>query len=193
MLKRFTEFLVALGPWGILLIALLDSGGIPLAAGVDALIILLAIQNPEQTLLNVTVAVLGSTAGNIFLYTVARKGGERFLRDREQGPKSRRFEAWFHHYGLLTVFVPAIIPIPMPLKAFVILSGVYKISRVWFIATILVARILRYGGEAYLGVRLGADAGPFLVRHRWELMGASALLFLLLYVGTRLMAPKEAR
>ena len=183
---------MALGPWGILLIALLDSGGIPLAAGVDALIILLAVRNPDQTLLNVTVAVLGSTAGNVFLYTLARKGGERFLRDRQQTERSRRFEAWFHHYGLLTVFVPAFVPIPMPLKAFVILSGVFRVSRLWFILTIVLARILRYGGEAYLGLRLGADAGPFLLRHRWELMGAAGLLFLLLYVGTRVLTPKEA-
>lgn len=94
---------------------------------------------------------------------------------------SSRFRAWFRRYGMVTVLVPALIPIPMPLKVFVISAGVTGTSFPEFLGVVLVARTLRYFGEAWLGVRLGTDSTEFLKTHAWEFAASAALLFLALY------------
>ena len=82
----------------------------------------------------------------------ANRGGRRFMEKMASESKGARFRQWFGRYGLLTIFVPALIPIPMPLKLFVVSAGVLGTSPVSFVLVILVARILRYAGEAWLGV-----------------------------------------
>jgi membrane protein DedA with SNARE-associated domain len=59
-----------------------------------------------------------------------------------------------------------------------------RISR--FLAVLLAARIIRYFGEAYLGVQLGKDVEPFLRRNVWPLGGAVLALALGLYWLMRL-------
>ena len=157
-----------------------------MAVGLDALIILLAIRSPEQTVLNVTLAVLGSAGGTLFLYFAARKGGEKFLRREAPESKRARFHAWFHRYGLLTVLVPAMVPVPMPMKAFVILAGVFGESAAAFIGVVLLGRLIRYGGEAYLAHRLGMGAAQYLKDHRWHLAAFTLFLFGFLYLLARL-------
>lgn len=177
-----------LGPWGVLILAVIDSGGIPLSVGVDALILLLAIRAPETAVLNVTLAVLGSTVGTMLLFYAAQKGGQRYV-DRE-APESRtgRFRRWFHRYGLLTVFVPAAVPFPMPMKPFVILSGAFGIRPVSIAACVVAGRILRYGGEAWLGVQMGEHSGQYLKDHRWHLLAFGLGLFVVLFLVAKMRA-----
>lgn len=186
MLARITEFLVALGPWGILLVSFIDSVGIPLTVGLDFLVILLAAKQPQLAFAWVALAVFGSTAGNVVLFYVARKGGERLL--KAEAPESRRarFRIWFSRYGLVTVFIPALVPIPMPMKFFVVCSGALRTNPVYFLLTILLARILRYGGEAYLGVQVGEHSTRYISEHAKELAMFAAALFIALYLLIRL-------
>jgi hypothetical protein len=44
-----------------------------------------------------------------------------------------------------------------------------------------VARILRYFGEAWLGIRLGEGAAAFLKSHVWYFVAGAAVLFVTLY------------
>ncbi|MDP9170918.1 MAG: hypothetical protein M3N54_09905, partial [Acidobacteriota bacterium] len=92
-----------------------------------------------------------------------------------------KFRQWFKRYGLITVFVPALLPIPLPLKLFVISAGVLGTSGAQFAAVLITARILRYFGEAWLGIRLGRDSTRFLTGHAWQFVSAAAALFLVLY------------
>ncbi len=63
---------------------------------------------------------------------------------------------WFQKYGLVTVFVPALVPLPfLPFKAFAACAGAMGVSRWRFLGVLAVGRILRYLGLAYLGVKLG--------------------------------------
>jgi membrane protein DedA with SNARE-associated domain len=50
-----------------------------------------------------------------------------------------------------------------------------------FLVVVLAARIIRYFGEAYLGVQLGKDVEPFLRRNAWPLCGAVLAMALGLY------------
>jgi membrane protein DedA with SNARE-associated domain len=73
---------------------------------------------------------------------------------------------------MLTVFIPAVTPVlPLPLKVFVVSAAALKTPFSKFLAVILLARVIRYFGEAYLGVLLGEDAQTFLARHIWMILG----------------------
>lgn len=82
---------------------------------------------------------------------------------------------------MITVFVPALIPIPMPLKLFVISAGVVGTAFAEFITVVLIARVARYFGLAWLGVALGSDYAGFLKSHALMFGAGAVALFLALY------------
>jgi uncharacterized membrane protein YdjX (TVP38/TMEM64 family) len=60
-------------------------------------------------------------------------------------------------------------------------------SPVTFSIVLLAARIPRYMFLAWLGSRLGADTIPYLRQHIWELVLLAAALFVVLYLGVRIV------
>ena len=72
-------------------------------------------------------------------------------------------------------------PIPLPLKIFVVSAAVTRTPLRSFLATIVLGRAIRYFGEAYLGVALGRDSLPFLRAHTWPLIAGAVALFAVLY------------
>jgi membrane protein YqaA with SNARE-associated domain len=176
-----TDALVAWGPAGILLLSILDSSGVPVAGVFDAFLILIAVERPSSAWLCAALAVAGSTVGNIILFSTANRGGRRFMNKAAPEGRGAKFREWFRRYGMVTVFVPALMPIPMPLKLFVISAGVVGTSLAQFVSVVLVARTLRYFGEAWLGVALGQQSAGFLKTHAWMFAGGAAALFIALY------------
>ena len=181
MFRHLTDILIAWGPAGILLLSILDSSGIPVAGVFDALLILIAVKSPSIGWLCAGLAVIGSTTGNVILFSAAQKSGGRLVSGSNPSGRSARFRQWFHRYGMVTVFVPALVPIPMPLKIFVISAGVLGTSLGEFVSVVLIARIFRYFGEAWLGMRLGVQSGDFLKTHVWHFIGTAIVLAALLY------------
>ena len=179
LLRNIANFLVAIGPWGLLLLAVLDSAGIPLPNGLDAYLIFLAVKEPARAYWYALISVAGSTLGNVALFLIARRGGKRFMERTEPG-RGERFRKWFQRFGLATVFVPALMPVPMPLKFFVISAGALRTRFVPFLIVILLARLPRYFGEAWLGIKLGQESPAFLKEHIWHFVIAAMALFVLL-------------
>jgi membrane protein DedA with SNARE-associated domain len=105
--------------------------------------------------------------------------------------RAAKFRQWFSRYGLVTVFVPALVPIPMPLKLFVISAGVLGTAPAEFIGVILWARILRYFGEVWLGVTLGKESPAFLKTHAWNFAAGAILLFAVLYLFIQIRGRRE--
>jgi membrane protein YqaA with SNARE-associated domain len=148
----------------------------------DALLILIAVKAPERAYFTAVMAILGSMIGNLALFLTARYGVRRFARRAPAPGKPQRFQEWFNRYGLLTVFIPAVTPIlPLPLKVFVISAGILHTPLARFTVVILIARVLRYFGEAYLGVHLGEDAQGFLQRNAWTMIGIVLAVVFALY------------
>lgn len=195
MFHKILAATVAFGPWGVFLLGILDSVGVPVPGGMDFLVVLVAWKNPQRAYFTAFLAVAGSMIGNVSLFQISRQGGRRFLRMPQPG-RPQRFRAWFHRYGLVTVFIPALLPIPLPLKVFVISAGVFHTRFSEFLAVVLVARLIRYFGEAYLGVRLGRDAQLFLTHNGWTLtgigLGLTFALVLLIKLSDRRRYPKTA-
>jgi membrane protein YqaA with SNARE-associated domain len=175
---------VSFGPWGVLLLAIFDSGGIPMVGGVDALVVAVAAMDHSQAYWAATAAIVGSLMGSLFLFYIARKGGEAYLHRHTLSARGAHLRAWFLEYGLLTVFVPAFVPvIPLPVKIFILSAGALGVSPVTFILVLLAARIPRYVFLAWLGTRLGKETLPYLQQHLWELIVLAAALFVILYYG----------
>jgi len=184
--EHLKQILLGWGPMGIFAICVIDGAGLPNPSGPDLMLVLYAAADPGRAYLGAALAVAGSMLGNLILYSLARKGGEIYLRKRTEGERGRKLREWFNHYGLVTVFVPALVPIPMPLKVFVICSGAMQVSRAWFLAALGSARLARYLGMAWLGKTLGEQSLGWLKDHRWHFLGGGAALIVILFLLIRL-------
>jgi membrane protein YqaA with SNARE-associated domain len=189
LLYKISAILVAYGPWGIFLLAVVDSCGIPLPAAMDVLLIGLAVESvkaPQHALFAALMAVIGSTGGNMALFWAARSGAG-WLKGGEPSPGKRpRFREWFCRYGMFTIFVPAVTPVPpLPLKVFVITAGALRTSWGKFLTVIVLARSIRFFGEVYVGLLLGKDAPGFLTRNGWTLGGLAIGLAIACYLIAR--------
>ena len=97
--------------------------------------------------------------------------------------------AWFERYGLVTVFIPALSPLPLPLKIPVFCAGALEVRWSFFLGVVLAARTLRYFALAFLGLRYGQMTFSLLRTHLWAvilpaaLLAAAALLVLRLIEG----------
>ena len=171
-LKTLFDALIAIGPVAVFIVGILDSIGVPLVGGVDFLMLTISIKSPHLAYFAAISATVGSIIGNLLLFRAARYGSRKLAREAAPEGKRAKFQSWFHRYGLLTVFIPAVTPfIPLPLKVFVISAGAMHTPLRRFISVILLARVIRYFGEAYLGIRLGQDAQGFLKHNAWGIAG----------------------
>lgn len=191
-MRSLANLLVSWGPLGVLLLAVLDSAGIPLPAGVEALILVVATLDPPRAYTAAGLATVGSLAGNLFLYYLARKGGERFLDKHTSSGRSAKLRGWFQRYGLVTVFVPAILPVPLPLKVFVLCAGGMGVKPGTFALVVTAARVPRYFGLAWLGSKLGNHSSAWLQAHSRQMMLFAVLLFVVLLVAVRLGTRRSA-
>ena len=123
-------FAMSLGGPGLFIIAFLDSSFLSFPEVNDLLIIYLTTQHPERMVYYALMTTLGSIAGCLALYSLARKGGEAFLRRGFNESHVERAMDIFRRYGLLAVLIPSILPPPMPFKIFVLAAGVARV-RPW--------------------------------------------------------------
>lgn len=187
-LRSLADILLAWGPPGIFVLALVDSAGVPIPEGTDVLLLVIAATNPATGYLCAALATVGATIGQMILYHIGRKGGEAYLDRHTQSGRGRGFRLWFHQYGLLTVFIPTLVPAPLPLKIFVLCAGALSVNRLPFLLVTLAGRALRFSAEAYLAAQLGEHSAAWLQQHAWQLLGVAAGLFLLLWLLVRLKA-----
>ena len=176
-------FAMSLGGPGLFIIAFLDSSFLSFPEVNDLLIIYLTTQNPERMVYYALMTTLGSIGGCLALYTIARKGGEAFLRQRFQESHVERALELFRRFGMLTVLIPSILPPPTPFKIFVLAAGVARVPLWHFIAAIAIGRGIRYFGEGLLAVWYGEAAGDFLQENAQPIAIGIAAAFLIFGVG----------
>ncbi|MFL6414591.1 MAG: YqaA family protein [Bryobacteraceae bacterium] len=163
--KHFLALLVAWGPQGLFLLAILDSAGLPVVGGVDLLLVDVATDSPDKAYLAAACAIVGSLIGSSILFAIARKGGELMLSRQLTSSRGARMHRWFERYGLVTVFVPALSPLPLPMKIPVFCAGALEVRWSYFLSVVLVARTLRYVALAYFAARYGARTLLYLRTH----------------------------
>lgn len=160
-----TEF----GGIGMFVIAFLDSSFLSFPQVNDILIIVATTRNEARMPYYAGMTTLGSLLGCFALYIVIRRGGEKFIRKKLKGRFFDRAMTLYQKYGLMAVIVPALLPPPVPFKAFVFLSAAAAVSPVKFGLAILIGRAIRYFGEGYLAVRYGDHAAEFMKSYGAEI------------------------
>jgi membrane protein YqaA with SNARE-associated domain len=178
-LSHIQTWAAGLGGVGLLMIAALDSSFLSFPQVPDLLVIVLSTAYPQWMPYYAGMTTLGSLVGCFVLYLAARRGGEVFMRKRFKAHHVDRALGLYQRFGLLAVIVPALLPPPMPFKAFVLLAGVADVSPLKFLTAILIGRGVRYFGQGYLAVLYGERAVELIRAHGTEAGIALAALALM--------------
>ena len=185
-MRHFLDVLISWGPLGVFILSLVESVGIPNPGGTDALLLVVAIARPTEAMLAAAMATAGSLLGTVFFYEITRRGGEKLLARYVSSGRGARFAVWFQRYGLITVFIPGLLPLPfLPFKVFAACAGAMCVPRWRFFFVLVAARIPRYFLLAYLGQQLGENSTAWLKSHGWQMAFIAALLFISLYALVR--------
>ena len=181
-MKRFHDLVVAWGPLGVLVFAAAESVGIPNPGGTDLLLVLVTASRPAQAALCALLAITGSLGGSMVFFEIMRRGGEALLAKRTVTGRGAKLRQWFHRYGMVTVFISALVPLPgLPFKFFAACAGALGETRLRFLLVLAAARIPRYFALAYLGAELGEESWPWVKSHTWHMAAGAALLAVGLY------------
>jgi membrane protein DedA with SNARE-associated domain len=187
-MHRLHDLLLSWGPLGIFAFALIESAGVPNPGGTDVFLLVLTIAHANPWLC-ASLAVAGSIIGSAIFFEIMRRGGEKLLARYVSTGRGARFRIWFLRYGLVTVFIPALVPFPLPLKVFAACAAAMGHSRTRFLLVMAAARIPRYLALAYLGSVLGENSFAWVTHHTWQLaafgLALAALLFFLIRASDR--------
>jgi membrane protein YqaA with SNARE-associated domain len=186
-LQKLLEWLEACGPVGLFGISLVDSIGIPLPGGPDAVMILLSANTPSMMPVYALAATTGSAIGCTILYLIARRAGVVAL-NRLTPAKRDKIENLLGRYDLVAVMVPSVLPPPFPFKPFVLCAGVFRLKTWRFITAIFLGRAVRFLVEGWLAIRFGEDAARIIRQHGWKVLIAVAVLVLGLFAFNFLRA-----
>ncbi|HSF14137.1 MAG TPA: VTT domain-containing protein [Vicinamibacteria bacterium] len=189
-MESLKQQLLALGLPGLVLIAFLDSAGVPLPGGVDLVVMLLAWQRPNLFVLIAFLAAAGSAAGCLVLYRIARTGGDAMMA-RFSKTKQEWVKAKVRQNDVLAILVAMLGPPPFPTKPFILVAGVLRMDWRRFTATVLAGRMVRFLGEAYVAVRLG-DRAVETLREHYPTIGLVLLAAVLGFVLARHLSHKRA-
>jgi membrane protein YqaA with SNARE-associated domain len=150
------HWLTHLGALGLFFVAVVDSSVIPLPlpGSTDLLLLLLVAHGGNPWLLAIC-AIAGSILGGYTTWHIGRRGGEEALRRYVPARLLARVVGWVERHRILAVFLPALLPPPIPLLPFALASGALGVSRRRFLTVFGAARSLRYSFVAWLGVTYG--------------------------------------
>ena len=92
-LPVWLQNIVAMGGVGMFVVAFLDSSVLSFPFVTDALVIQLSLANPIRMPYYAAMAAVGSLSGCIWLYLLAKKGGEAFFHRHARG-KAEKVKEW---------------------------------------------------------------------------------------------------
>jgi membrane protein YqaA with SNARE-associated domain len=179
--------LPALGGVGLLLSAFIDSSFLPLPLVTDLLLMELSSRHPLRMPYYAAMAAIGSLVGCIWIYWLARKGGQAYYQ-KSQGHPPGRIRTLIQEHPMASVFLPAIAPFPVPFKPFVIAQGVFQVPIATFVIGTLLGRGALFFAEGFLGARYGTAAKQFVLDQKWASIAMVAGLVLVFFLVRRLVA-----
>ena len=150
------HWLTHLGALGLFAVAVVDSSVIPLPLpGSTDLLLLWLVAHSGNPWFLAAMAISGSLLGGYTTWNMGRRGGEAALQRHVPARILKLVVGWVEHHPILAVFLPAILPPPIPLSPFVLASGALGVSRNRFLVVFGTARSLRYSLITWLGVVYG--------------------------------------
>jgi len=182
--------LPALGGIGLLFAAFIDSSFVPLPLVTDLILFDLSSLHPMRMPFYAAMAALGSVAGCLWIYYLARKGGQVYYR-KTQGHPPGRIRKLVERHPMACVFLPAVAPFPVPFKPFVVAQGVFQVPLATFIVGTLLGRGCLFLFEGFLGARYGTAAKHFISTQKWASLGVLLTLVVLFLTIRLLLASKR--
>ncbi len=184
---RLVGWFFHLGLIGLLLVSTVDSSFVPLPIpGISDIMLVIFAADHASFFLLVLIGTIGSAAGGFISYTVGQAGGMAFLEKHVPERILQRVTGWMESHAILSVALPAILPPPMPLSAFVLAAGAVHMSRKKFMTAFTVSRFVRHVIAVWLGVRYGHHVLALWTRFsaRWgSLILICVWTFILLFTG----------
>lgn len=179
-----THILSLYGGWGLVGISLLDSAGLSLPGVKDVMLIYLSGTDPSRAWLYALGCATGTAIGSLFIYWIGRSGIKVLKRkgsDKEMG----RAMKWISKNDFVTVLVASLLPPPLPFKPFLLASGILRISSIRLLAALMLGGALRFGAEAWIGVKFGAAGPEYLKRHIGTISLVTVGVIIIVTVGVR--------
>ncbi len=180
-------------PLSLFGLSFLDATVLPFPSLNDLLLIDLCIQAPARMPYYAILATLGSVAGSVLLYFIARKGEEAAFH-KKAGSQAPQIHRWMERNGFVTLVVAALLPPPTPFKLFVLAAGALGMPFRGFLAAMGIARAVRFFGEGYLATRYGPQTTRFLQAHSMAFAVSTVAFALVFYWIARVAmrgAPRE--
>jgi membrane protein YqaA with SNARE-associated domain len=167
--------IAALGGFGLFLVAFLDSSVLSFPFVMDLLVISVTALRKDLMPWYAGMTTVGSLAGCLLLYYLAKKGGQAFFH-RKTGKLGLYVGRWVKSHGFLSVLIGCMLPPPFPLTPVILAAGGFEVPLGTFIAAVTIGRGLRYFGDGLLAIRYGA-AAAHLVMHHVKSFGISFVIF----------------
>ncbi len=180
--------LIPLGPWGVFIIAAVDSAlmGVPL----DPLIAYFVYQDPRRFWLYCVMASAGSALGSVVLWYIGLKGEELVLEKRISKQRLEDIRRRFQKREFWALMLPSMLPPPAPFKLFVLSAGVFKMKLSHFLLAIFAGRMLRFIILSVLVIAFGPQivsmAAVLVKEHLPITLGTIAAAIVVGYVIYRL-------
>jgi membrane protein YqaA with SNARE-associated domain len=180
------------GP-GLIVLGLIDNSAIPIPGSVDAMTVILAASEKSWWLYYALMATIGAVIGGYLTYRLALKEGKEILERRVSRRRAHKVSSTFEKWGFFAVFIPAILPPPLPTFPFLLAAGAFQYSRGKFIAALALGRGIRYTLLAFLASRYGRQILNWIVEYRQPILisGIAAGLATSLYFFMRYKRSKR--
>lgn len=150
------HWLVNLGAPGVFAVSLVDATIIPLAIpGSTDLLLLWLIGHGSSPWIMVPCALVGSLLGGWTTWRLGKKGGHAAIKHYVSPRLQKRVLGWSEHHPMLVVFLPAILPPPIPLWPFLLAAGAFGVTCKRFLAAFGAGRTLRYVLVGWLAFAYG--------------------------------------
>jgi membrane protein YqaA with SNARE-associated domain len=147
--------LAHLGPWGLLILGVLDSSFLVMPLGNDLLLIGLTTQHPELLALYAPIAALGSVLGCALIDVVARNQGEEGLEKIAGKKRMSYLKKKIAERAAFSLVLAALAPPPFPFTVVVAAASAFEYPRKKMFTVIAASRLLRFTLVGLLAVYFG--------------------------------------
>lgn len=151
-----------------------------LPLGIDAVVILMAARHPSIAWMYPVLATTGSVIGAAVTYWAGRKIGSKGLIRFIPHRRLESARAYLRSHGAIAVAALALIPPPFPFTPFVLTAGALHVSRMRLFPLLGLARLIRFGLEAWLAVTYGEQLTRWMAAEEfkvgvWVFVGIAVL------------------
>ena len=146
-----------LGPFGLVILSVLDSTFLVIPLGNDMLLIALVAHHRAWYPIYVAAAALGSVAGIMMMDPIARKGGEEGLQKIMRPALFDRVKKKLNERAALALIVACLAPPPFPFVPVVSAASALQYPRKRLFSIVLAGRVIRFSLVGLAAIWLGDE------------------------------------